>query len=158
MVQVGAGGAVAALLAAPPDAAHLAGQLGTAVGAALAALALAVQPSRRAARLCASTRLSTAGLGCALRGWGVGQGGGRHSPRHTWVLQIWLSRPSPGHTGCWHRRRRSRSPPPHETLQGPHGDHAPHGDRVPHGTSVGAGGERDGTRCLGLPGSGGFSW
>lgn len=132
-VQVGAGGAVAALLAAPPEAAHPAGQVGAAIGAALVPLALAVQPPRRAARLCASTGAQHRGSAPEL----LGRAGGWYSPRHTWVLQIWLCRPSPGHAGWWHCRRRSRSPPPQETLQGPHGDHAPHSSSAGTGGKVG---------------------
>lgn len=65
VVQQGAGGAVAALLAPPGEAGDAAGEVGTAVGAALALLALTVQPSRWAARLCARMGLS---VGCTQGG------------------------------------------------------------------------------------------
>lgn len=60
VVQQGAGGAVAALLAPPGEAGDAAGEVGAAVGAALARLALTVQPPQRAARLCAGTGLRAA--------------------------------------------------------------------------------------------------
>lgn len=82
VVQQGAGGAVAALLAPPGEAGDAAGEVGTAVGAALALLALTVQPSRWAARLCARMGLS---VGCT-------QGGSRslRTPPLLHPLQLWL--------------------------------------------------------------------
>lgn len=48
------------------------------------------------------------------------------SPRHTCVWHVLLCVANPWQPGWRHWRARSCSPPPQETLQGPHWDHSPH--------------------------------